>query len=107
MSDEFHRRLTGFSTEWAEADRDAHEAEAHAKQVFARIYLIKRETSKSQEDAKQMVEACDEYCEARQVAIEARYRANLAKRAINDAETAFSRWQTLQANERFTARAAT
>ena len=104
---EFHEKLTGLSTEWADAERDASEAEANAKQVSARLYLVYRETAKSAEDAKQRVEASDEYFEARQIAIEAKHRANLAKRALVDAETSFEHWRTLQANERFTARAAT
>jgi len=106
MSDEFHRKLTTISTEWAEAERDAADAEATQKQVFARLFLIAKST-RGVEESKQHVEASDEYNEIRTIAIEARYRAHLAKRAVTDAETSFERWRTIQANERFTARAAT
>ncbi len=107
MSDEFYRKLTTISTEWAEADRDACEAEADLKRVGAKLFLVFRAGGSGVEESKQRVEAADEYNEIRTIAIECRYRAHLAKRAVTDAETSFHRWQSLQANERFVARVAT
>jgi len=106
VSKDFHEKLTNLSTAWAEADRDANTLEADAKQHYAKVFLINK-ADMGVEEAKQAVEASPGYREAQQKAIEARYRANLAKRGIRDAETSFERWRSLQATERFITRAAT
>ena len=106
MSDQFHQKLTQLSTDWAEAERNAAQAELDLKQIFAKKFLIFK-TNAGVEVARQMVEGDREHFEAAKAAIEARYSANLSKRAIKDAETSFERWRTIQANDRFTARTAT
>ena len=106
MNNDFHEKLTLLSIAWADAEAEAQKAELDAKQAFARKFLSAK-GGRSIEAAKQMVESDPEYHQLEIQAIEARHKANLTKRAIKDAELSFERWRTMQANERFTARAAT
>ena len=107
MSDPFHEKLTTLSTQWADDKRDADQAKLDRDQLYAKLFLIYKETSKSVEEAKQRVESSDEYYEMCKIHIEAEHRANLSKRAIVDAETSFEHWRTRQANDRFITRTAT